>query len=443
MVAHRANARIFHSWLLFVSSLRTVTRRIDDQKCLASFFSLKKVIQNWKTWSKDRIHFLNSHSVLSARRLRLNRKQIFLQVWKAFCKVNQCLSSSAEILFRFKINTDRVFTLSDWFLNHVNLKQGKSKQLRFQKQSTTQLTEEVRAEDDSCKPDPSGGIIASQPCQIVRKSETDVNPRNAAVERVMKFIYDHEGDSWKSVEQHILFASRPLSRGMRFESYMTWEVDDNYNFNNSIFISKIPIPLGPKSSPVLASDYANMLHKQGVEPKLEFLHMGVLKLLDRDGLLINYEQFVPTLDEESEPSSPADSDDLIHAFMHFTWKASNRRFLVSSVKTNGKRQRTSCNQVQPFCVDILLPPSQGTTHRASIGAQALSSHPSDESPDITALSRAQSRQTTRRPRSCLTHLGKLQLHDQLEHARRPPACHELAAWAEATEAAAAASRRWD
>ena len=63
--------------------------------------------------------------------------------------------------------------------------------------------------------------------------------------------------------------------------------------------------------------------------------MGVLKLVDRDGLLINYEQFVPNLMEESGDPDSHHVSDVIEAFMHFTWKASNRRFLVSSVKRAG------------------------------------------------------------------------------------------------------------
>ncbi|EKX42151.1 hypothetical protein GUITHDRAFT_111718 [Guillardia theta CCMP2712] len=177
-------------------------------------------------------------------------------LWKEFCRFYQSLSRFADILLHAKTKIYNVWTLSDWFIGHAILKHGNLKQLRFERQATTAqpmeklLPEDLGSGSGSClQLSTSGPSISSVLLSKVEtpRAEIDLIPRTAAVEKVLKFVYDHDEDCWRSFEQHVLFASRPLTRDKRYESYMTWEVNHDFTLDDSIFISKWPIPRASKS----------------------------------------------------------------------------------------------------------------------------------------------------------------------------------------------------
>ncbi|EKX46110.1 hypothetical protein GUITHDRAFT_70870 [Guillardia theta CCMP2712] len=88
---------------------------------------------------------------------------------------------------------------------------------------------------------------------------------------------------------------------------------------------------------LLARSYAKTFNELGLQRQLQFLPVGVFKLSERGGALVNIE---PMLEgdyvKHNDNDGHVDTNDMYpQAFSHYTWEASGKKLLICDIQGVG------------------------------------------------------------------------------------------------------------
>jgi len=153
-------------------------------------------------------------------------------------------------------------------------------------------------------------------------------------EKAVKFTYDRETEQWVASRAYVTLSEEPFCVGsMRVGFLMTEKLPDGVRVTwvAKLFKTEQPVQayFHKAMSQLLAKDFADEFAKQSAShARLEFIPVTIYKLCERDDQLVCVE---PLIAGKFKPVTTA-GDDLLEAFSHYTWSASEQRILVFGMK---------------------------------------------------------------------------------------------------------------
>ncbi|EKX35111.1 hypothetical protein GUITHDRAFT_118662 [Guillardia theta CCMP2712] len=223
------------------------------------------------------------------------------------------------------------------------------------KQNDASITEKGRGKDSPTKRgvsppasprrplSPKRGVWFGQKEEVTYSERTisktpqkDVREPELAVE----YYYSTSTDTWAKEKVLVDFSDRPFARGAQNVCFEVKETKPDGSQRK--LVAKMPVVQLPTHAyfddamtHVLARDYADAFNAEKVcERNLTFVEVFVLKLSQRDNMLIHAESMVDPVkpSRHSTKGHQIDDGDLAEAFAHFTWEASGKRLLIDGIR---------------------------------------------------------------------------------------------------------------
>mmetsp|Transcript_33468 Transcript_33468/g.75082 ORF Transcript_33468/g.75082 Transcript_33468/m.75082 type:complete len:586 (-) Transcript_33468:147-1904(-) len=159
-------------------------------------------------------------------------------------------------------------------------------------------------------------------------------------ELAVEYYYSTSTDTWAKEKVLVDFSDRPFARGAQNVCFEVKETKPDGSQRR--LVAKMPVVQLPTHAyfddamtHVLARDYADAFNAEKVcERNLSFVEVFVLKLSQRDNMLIHAESMIdpPKHSRHANKSGYVDDSELSEAFAHFTWEASGKRLLIDGIR---------------------------------------------------------------------------------------------------------------
>ena len=202
-------------------------------------------------------------------------------------------------------------------------------------QLTRQASRQKEAEPRCTGTEEKSRRIAANSISPQNVCEGDfLNVNGDLPEKAVKFTYNRETEQWVASRAYVTLSEEPLCMGsMRVGFLMSEKLPDGVRVTSVAKLFKAEQPVQAyfhkAMSQLLAKDFAEEFEKERASyGRLEFLPVTIYKLCERDDQLVCVE---PLIAGKFKPITTA-GDELLEAFSHYTWNASEQRILVFGMK---------------------------------------------------------------------------------------------------------------